>query len=157
MGSASQIYLVRHAKAGDRNAWTGDDAQRPLSHAGERQARAIGTRLAKRGVTVLYSSPYARCVGTLQPLAAELDTEVRVEQRLHEGTPFEQVLTLIAEVEDGAVLCSHGDVIGEVISALHRRGMEVDTPVEWRKASVWVLRRKRDRITRGKVWPPPST
>jgi 8-oxo-dGTP diphosphatase len=157
MGAASHIYLVRHAKAGDRSAWNGDDAERPLSHAGERQAKAIGARLAKRGATILYSSPYARCVGTLQPLAAELGTEVRVEQRLHEGTPFEQVLELIAEVEHGAVLCTHGDVIGEVIAALQRRGMELDTPLEWRKGSVWVLRRKRDRVTRGKVWPPPST
>ena len=157
MGASSQIYLVRHAKAGDRSAWEGDDSERPLSHAGERQAKAIGARLAKKGATALYSSPYARCVGTLQPLAAELGTEVRVEQRLHEGTPFEHVLELIAEVEHGAVLCSHGDVIGEVISALHRRGMVVDTPVEWRKGSVWVLRRTRDRVTRGKVWPPPST
>ncbi len=157
MGAASSIYLVRHAKAGDRAAWDGDDAGRPLSHAGQRQAKALAARLSKKGATVLYSSPYARCIETLEPLAAELGTDVHVEKRLGEGTAFEEVLELIADIEDGAVLCSHGDVIGDVISALHRRGMEVDTPVEWRKASVWVLRRKGDRVTRGKVWPPPQT
>jgi hypothetical protein len=34
--------------------------------------------------------------------------------------------------------------------------MEVQSPVDWRKATVWVLRRKGDRITKGKVWPPPT-
>ena len=155
MGAASQIFLVRHAKAGDRGAWQGDDADRPLSRAGERQAKAIATRLAGKRATVLYSSPYARCVGTLAPLAEELGTEVHVEQRLCEGSRFEDVLELIADIEDRGVLCTHGDVIADVISALHRRGMEIDTPLEWRKASVWVLRRKGDRVTRGKVWPPP--
>jgi hypothetical protein len=33
--------------------------------------------------------------------------------------------------------------------------MEIETPPNWGKASVWVLRRKGNRITRGKVWPPP--
>jgi 8-oxo-dGTP diphosphatase len=89
---------------------------------------------------------------TLEPLAQTLGTEV---QRLFEGEPFEGVLDLLAEVEDHAVLCSHGDVIPAVIQALVRRGMEVQTPPDWRKASVWVLRRKKGRITKGKVWPPP--
>ena len=54
------------------------------------------------------------------------------------------------------MLCSHGDVIPATIDALVRRGMEVQSSVDWRKATVWVLRRKGDRITKGKVWPPPS-
>jgi hypothetical protein len=34
--------------------------------------------------------------------------------------------------------------------------MEVQTAPDWRKGSIWVLRRKGDRITKGKVWPPPA-
>jgi 8-oxo-dGTP diphosphatase len=96
-----------------------------------------------------------RCIQTLEPLADLVGAEVQVESRLLEGEPFEPVLDLIAEVEDGAVLCSHGDIVPAVVQALHRRGMEVQTPVDWRKASVWVLRRKASRIIKGKVWPPP--
>ena len=66
------------------------------------------------------------------------------------------VLELLAHVDSGAVLCSHGDVIPATVEALVRRGMEVQSTVDWRKASVWVLRRKGERITKGKAWAPPS-
>lgn len=156
MSHSEVVYLVRHAKAGERRIWEGNDVSRPLSLSGERQAAAIGKRLAKREATTLYSSPYMRCIQTLEPLGKTLGTKVRKEQRLLEGEPFEGVLDLLAEVEAGAVLCSHGDIIPAVIQALVRRGMEVQTPPDWRKASIWVLKRKKGRITKGKVWPPPS-
>ncbi len=154
MSRADTVYLVRHAKAGERRVWTGDDTQRPLSHKGERQAKAIATRLKKKGATKLYSSSYVRCVQTLEPLGELLGQTVETDPRLFEDEPFEPVLEMLAEVPDGSVLCSHGDIVPAVIRALRRRGMEVDTPADWRKGSSWVLKRKGDRITRGKVWPP---
>lgn len=156
MGGPAVIYLVRHAKAGERRVWDGDDVDRPLSKTGRKQAKAVCRRLAAKGATAVYSSSYARCVETLEPLAKELSTEVTIDQRLYEGEPFEGVLDLLNEVEDGAVLCSHGDIVPAVVEALVRRGMEVQTPPDWRKASVWVLKRKKNRISRGKVWPPPG-
>ena len=156
MAAPSVVYFVRHAKAGERRAWTGDDIDRPLSKTGWRQSRAVAKRLAKHDASALHASPYVRCVQTLEPLGDLLDEKVQIEPRLLEGEPFEPVLDLIAEVDDGAVLCSHGDIIPVVIQALHRRGMEVQTPADWRKASVWVLRRKGSRVIKGKVWPPPT-
>jgi 8-oxo-dGTP diphosphatase len=113
-------------------------------------------RLAGRDASELYSSPYLRCIQTLEPLADALAQKVTVDERLREAEPFEGVVDLLAEVPDGAVLCSHGDLIPETIQALVRRGMEVQGPPDWRKATVWVLKRKGDHITKGKVWPPPS-
>jgi 8-oxo-dGTP diphosphatase len=156
MSAADVIYLVRHAKAGERRVWEGDDEARPLSKLGWKQSEAIAERLASKHVTSLYSSPYVRCMQTLEPLAERLDVEIEPERRLYEGEPFEPVLDLLGEVASGAVLCSHGDIIPAVIQALSRRGMEVETRPDWRKASIWVLKRKGDRITKGKVWPPPS-
>lgn len=155
MSRSEVVYLVRHAKAGERRIWDGNDESRPLSHRGNKQAEAIGKRLAKHGATALYSSSYVRCIETLEPLAKTTGNKVRSESRLFEGEPFEGVLDLLAEVEDRAVLCSHGDIIPAVVQALVRRGMEIETPPDWRKSSVWVLRRKKGRITTGKVWPPP--
>jgi broad specificity phosphatase PhoE len=155
MANSSTVFLVRHAKAGERRIWSGEDVDRPLSKKGWKQAAALGERLARHKATVLYSSSYLRCVQTLEPLAVDLGAEIRIDKRLIEGEPFEPALELVAGVEDGAVLCSHGDVIPAVIQALHRRGMEVQTPADWRKASVWVLRRSGSRVTQGKVWPPP--
>ena len=37
-----EIYLLRHADAGDPTAFRGDDAQRPLSDKGRRQASSMG-------------------------------------------------------------------------------------------------------------------
>ena len=156
MSDADVIYLVRHAKAGERRVWEGDDEARPLSKLGWRQSEAIAKRLAAKRVSSLYSSPYIRCIQTLQPLADRLGLEIRPDERLYEGAAFEPVLDLLGEVSTGAVLCSHGDIIPETIQALARRGMEVQTPPDWRKASIWVLRRKGERITKGKVWPPPT-
>ena len=104
----------------------------------------------------MLSSPFVRCVQTLEPLADRLGLTITIDTRLAEDMAFEDVLELIAKVDAGAVLCSHGDVIPATIEALVRRGMEVQTPADWRKASVWVLRRKGHRITKGKVWPPPT-
>jgi 8-oxo-dGTP diphosphatase len=157
MSNADVVYLVRHAKAGERRVWEGDDALRPLSKLGWRQAEAIAKRLASSGATTLHTSHYVRCVQTLEPLAKRLGTDIEIDPRLHEGEPFEPVLELLAEVDSGAVLCSHGDIIPAVIEALSRRGMEVQSSPDWRKGSIWVLKRKGDRITKGKVWPPPST
>jgi 8-oxo-dGTP diphosphatase len=152
---ADTIYLVRHAKAGERRLWTGDDVDRPLSNRGWRQSEAVGARLAKKGATALYSSAYIRCVQTLEPLGKLIGAEINIEPRLFEDEPFEPVLDLLGDVENGAVLCSHGDIIPATIQALHRRGMVVETPADWGKSSVWVLRRKGKKITKGKVWPAP--
>lgn len=156
MSRSAVIYLVRHAKAGERRIWDGEDIDRPLSKKGWKQANAIGRRLASKQVTSLHSSAYVRCTQTLEPLADALDLKIAVEKRLLEDEPFEPVLDLLREVPDGAVLCSHGDIIPAVIEALVRRGMQVETQPDWRKATVWVLRRKGDRITKGRVWPPPT-
>jgi 8-oxo-dGTP diphosphatase len=156
VSTSEVVYLVRHAKAGERRDWEADDERRPLSRKGWKQAEAIGVRLADRGATSCLSSPYVRCVQTLEPLAARLGTTVTIDGRLAEDHPFEPVLELLGEVSAGAELCSHGDVIPATIDALVRRGMEVQGPPDWRKATVWVLKRKGQRITKGKVWPPST-
>ena len=151
------IYLVRHAKAGDRASWSGSDAQRPLSKAGWKQAHRLGKRLASSGATALVSSPYVRCVQTLEPLAEHVRLPIGIDDRLTEGAAFEGALALLDEAADGVVLCSHGDVIPETIDALVRRGLDLRTPPDWRKASVWLLHRnKHGVITRAAVWSPPG-
>ncbi len=136
--------------------WEGDDLARPLSKAGWKQANAVCKRLAKKGATELVSSPYERCLQTLEPLAVTLGRVVRPDDRLLEEASFEGVLDLIGELPDGAVMCSHGDVIPATIQALVRRGMEVKTAPDWRKGTVWVLKVKDDRVISATVWPPPT-
>lgn len=148
------LYLVRHAKAGNRAEWQGDDRIRPLTPKGWRQAEAIAARLAPLRPTVLRSSTYVRCRQTLEPLGALVGLDVVDEPALVEGNPFEPVLHLLAALPDGAVLCSHGDVIPDTLAALERRGCRFDGPVEWRKGSVWTLERVGDDIVAAEMWLP---
>lgn len=148
------LYLVRHAKAGSRQKWEGDDRQRPLSKNGSRQAEGIADRLNDAGVRGLWSSPYLRCTATLQPLADRVGLPIKEDDRLAEGTPFEDVLTLMREAGDGAVLCTHGDVLPEVVQALIRRGSVLTTPPDWRKGSVWVF--DGDSFSTVRAEPPPA-
>lgn len=150
------LYLVRHAKAGERRGWNGNDVERPLSKKGWKQADLVGKRLSKLPATRLVSSPYVRCVQTLEPAGSRLGLDVDVDQRLCEDEPFEPVLDLIGELPDRSVMSSHGDIIPAVLAALERRGAEIRTPPDWRKASTWVLgRNKKGVIVHAKVWPPP--
>jgi 8-oxo-dGTP diphosphatase len=155
------LYMVRHAKAGSRSAFIGDDRLRPLSGPGRRQAKALAKRLAPTlkaaGVTTLYSSPYIRCIETLQPLAKAIGGFVEADERLGEGQSYVAVLDMLWSLPDGTALCSHGDVIPETIGALERRGCKFTSPPDWRKASVWVLQRnKHGEIVSADSWPPPD-
>jgi 8-oxo-dGTP diphosphatase len=155
------LYLVRHAKAGSRHDFKGNDRLRPLSSAGRRQADGLAARLTpllKPATTKTFlSSPYMRCIETLQPLAKAVGATVETDDRLAEGRSFVDVLDLIASLPDDSVLCSHGDVIPETIAALERRGIEFTSAPDWRKASVWVLGRDdRGEIVSAESWPPPD-
>ena len=152
----AKVYLVRHAKAGERRLWEGDDIDRPLSTKGRKQSQLLAKRLAALDVSTLHSSPYVRCTQTLEPLGDRLRRSIAIDPRLSEEMPFEPVLEMLAEVPAGAVLCSHGDVIPATIGALERRGVDLRTPPDWRKATVWVLKRnKHGEIVHATVWPPP--
>ena len=150
------LFLVRHAKAGKRKEWDGDDTLRPLDKIGRLQAEAIALRLMGKSPGDLYASRYLRCVQTLEPLAERLGTTVAVNDHLTEGADWRETIAWMTALGDGSVLCSHGDVIPDVISALERRGMDIAGDPDWRKATVWVLERNGGDFVKAKVWSPPS-
>jgi len=138
------VYLVRHAKAGDRATWTRADEIRPLTRAGLRQAQALVRLLKKAGVTRVASSPYTRCMQTVEPLAAAASLPVVPEAALAEGAALDASLALLATTEP-IVLCTHGDVMENVIGYLARRGVAGADPSMGAKGSTWVLRLKAQR------------
>jgi broad specificity phosphatase PhoE len=152
------LYLVRHAKAGSRSAWTEDDRLRPLSDNGWEQANALGQLLVRLSPSVLWASPYLRCVQTLEPLSELCGLPVVVEPRIEEDSPLEKSLAAIEDAPDNAVLCSHGDVIPDVVNGLFRRGMDMtDVPRALKKAGLFVLHRENGVFVRAEYWDPPTS
>jgi 8-oxo-dGTP diphosphatase len=134
------VYLVRHGSAGARNGNDPNDTQRHLDPKGWDQAENISRHLGTEPVRSIYSSPLPRCVETVTPLAVSLGTEVHLDGRLAEGSPLDAAWSLLEETgSDTVVLCSHGDVIPELIARSQRRGMRICEPTGFSKGSVWKL------------------
>ena len=136
------ISLVRHAKAGSRKAWSAPDIERPLDPKGRDQATAIDAALRDRPIARVVSSPALRCQQTVGPLVHHVGTALELHDALAEGSRVEPALALLDEcVAQGAdaVLCSHGDVIPQLLAALAARGVAMPSARECKKGSVWDL------------------
>jgi 8-oxo-dGTP diphosphatase len=159
--SGSYVHLVRHAKARDREAYLGRDSERPLSSAGRRQAKAIAASFGSSKSTpvgAVLSSPAARCMETVEPLAKARGMEVGARQWLGEGTPGASALEMMviaAAGLDNLVVCSHGDVIWDLLDHLVDQGVELDSPLSAPKASIWQLLVSDGEVRRGEFLPAP--
>jgi len=155
--SLTSLLLVRHAKAGDRENWDGDDDKRPLTAKGRAQAERLVTSLRMFGPTRVYAAPPLRCVDTVEPLAAAIGTEVQIEPLFSEDGYWEdpeaglaRLLEIVAE-PGVAVVCSQGGVIPDLIGMLTG---EEDPP--FRKASTWVLGFAGVEVVTSDYYPPPK-
>jgi phosphohistidine phosphatase SixA len=109
------LHLVRHAAAGDRDSWSGDDRARPLDELGRRQAAGIVELLTGRRLTRAVTSPYLRCIQTLEPLAQERRLPLEYRHELGDDASVSQARALVRELDGATVLCSHGDLIRELL------------------------------------------
>jgi 8-oxo-dGTP diphosphatase len=151
-----KLYVVRHADAGHRGGRDEPDEARPLTDRGKRQAEGLRTELAGAGITRVLASPFVRCVQTLVPLADELGLEVELDARLAEGQGPLGVLFLAKELRTtNAAVCSHGDVIPDLLDALQANGTRLKGELRWQKASTWVLTWEGDHLAKGRYLPPP--
>jgi 8-oxo-dGTP diphosphatase len=137
----STVYLVRHATALSRSAWTEPDHLRPLSDAGFRQARALSRHLGGVSFTRLLTSPFVRCVQTLEPLAEVEGSPLELVDWLAEGSGAGAALDHLLLMADGGAVaaCTHGDVVLDTLARLGAARVPLDGPVECGKGSTWAL------------------
>lgn len=151
------LFLLRHAAAGDRSKWSGVDAVRPINKKGKRQAAALADYLSGRGIERIYSSPFTRCVQTVEPLAEAIGAKVVEHDALAEGPDIDAAYGLADElVGYNAVLCSHGDVIPAVINRMMWAGLTLDSRFYCSKGSIWEIELDGGRFATGTYVPPPK-
>jgi 8-oxo-dGTP diphosphatase len=149
------VCLVRHAHAGDKHQWPGRDHDRPLSVPGHHEAHGLLTRLRDYRISRILTSPAVRCVETIEPLSQRRAVPIEVVDALRVDAPVERLRALVTDPGlETAVLCGHGEQIGELVRQLADGGLWGNEPLEWTKGSTWVLDTNQGRVVGARYLPP---
>jgi phosphohistidine phosphatase len=149
------LSFLRHADAGDPDAWSGPEAERPLSAEGRGQSGRLGRHLAAVGFTVdvLLTSPKVRAAQTATIVGDLVGVRPRVDERLAEGVTLAVVEQILAERGrlGSALLVGHdpdfSDLVNELCGASRlslRKGalarLTVSRPLAGARATLrWLL------------------
>lgn len=117
-----ELYLLRHAHAGDPMRWRGPDDRRPLSGKGRAQIQRLSKLLMSIGFApaAILTSPLQRALETAEPLAAALGMEAQVEGRLAEPLGLAELEAILADAGDprSAVLVGHDPDFSGLVASL---------------------------------------
>ena len=148
--------MVRHAKAGSRSHWSGDDRLRPLNKKGFKQAERLVSILEPFPISGIFSSPFLRCVQTAEPLARAHHIEVKETTSLAEGHGLKGAMQLMADPNlDHVVLSTHGDIVWELVEELVKRRVVKAGEGGFEKGSTWVVEVDDDSFMSARFIPAP--
>jgi phosphohistidine phosphatase SixA len=120
-GQRVELYLLRHADAGDPDAWDGPDAARPLSEKGKSQSERLASFLSghRFAPDAIVSSPKVRATQTAEPLAAAIGMGVDIDDSLAGGFDLAALGRLLdARPLDRPVLVGHDPDFSELVETL---------------------------------------
>jgi 8-oxo-dGTP pyrophosphatase MutT (NUDIX family)/phosphohistidine phosphatase SixA len=140
------VLLMRHGDAGEREAWQGNDDVRPLTAAGNRQAKVLRALLPLFGARRVHSASPLRCRQSVEGLATDLGVPTVIETRLSEDgyvadppAGLRRLLEIAAEPGGPAVVCSQGGVIPDLVRKLAETAGLEPLDATSRKGSFWAL------------------
>src|SRR3954451_7045151 len=117
-----ELYLLRHAHAGDPERWSGPDEARPLSSKGEAQSDRLGRFLAAVHFRpdAIASSPKLRARQTADIVARHLEVEGQIDERPGGGLDEWMLSGGVADLGDPTrpVLVSHDPDFSELVASL---------------------------------------
>jgi phosphohistidine phosphatase len=121
-----RLLLVRHAEAAPGKP----DELRTLTEQGERQAQALGARLAAQGVqpAVILTSPLTRARQTADALSRVLGAEVEIDERLAPGATPESVREAVEQRGETVVAVGHQPDVAWIATVLGRSSSAADFP-----------------------------
>ena len=116
------LHLLRHAHAGDPEAWSGPDSARPLSEKGQAQAERLGSFLADIAFTTggIITSPKVRAAQTAEIVARHLGVPVAEDERLAGSLDLEGIDALLTRAKDPErpILVGHDPDFSELLALL---------------------------------------
>ena len=123
------LHLLRHADAGDPEAWTRPDAERPLSDKGRKQSRRLAEHLSAVGfkADLFITSPKVRASETAEIVADPLKTKVAIDERLAGSLDVDVVEAILTDAGDPGrvVIVGHDPDFSELLSTLAGPGLEM--------------------------------
>jgi phosphohistidine phosphatase len=116
------LHLLRHADAGDPEAWEGPDASRPLSDKGRNQSKRLGKFLAGIGFSgePFITSPKLRAAQTAELAGGTLKVKIVEDERLAGELTLETIEAVLSDAGDPErpVLVGHDPDFSEVVAVL---------------------------------------
>jgi 8-oxo-(d)GTP phosphatase len=140
------VLLLRHASAGERLSSPGIDQFRRLDEAGRVVARQLVWALADREITRIVTSPLARCVESVVPLAESRRLVVEHRWELTPDATLDDLVTLLVDLPDTALACTHREAFEKLL------GWDVTCD----KGGAWVLERNGAELVPALYLAPPS-
>jgi 8-oxo-dGTP diphosphatase len=120
------LLVLRHAKARGRAHWPGDEADRPLTATGLRQAQSLVGLLACWQPQRLLSSPWVRCMQTLRPYLDHLDNLDHIDNPGNSGNLAEPERLAGLDSRDNLNQLTASRLEPEVLPLLSELGLQND-------------------------------
>jgi 8-oxo-(d)GTP phosphatase len=154
-----EVLLVRHGHAGSKERWQGDDRARPLSAKGYGQAEWLASVLIPLEPTAIVSSPYLRCLQTVEPTAAKLDLDISTSDQLvpDAGSGSVDYLERLGRSRRHqiVVVCTHGEIIGDALSTLaDRADLRLKPKPPGQKGGLWTIELRAGVLRQAHYTPP---
>ena len=106
-------------------------------------------------LTRVLSSPYLRCLQTMTPLAAAQGLKIEESDALAESQSTAAVKLVRSLAGENLVLCTHGDVIVEILVTLADEDrVDLGPSPRQAKGSVWALMGDNGSFSQAKYLPP---
>lgn len=127
-----------------------------MSKKGAEQAQELVTIFANYDISAVYSSPYLRCMQTVEPLARAHRLKVQAEPGLAEGRGLQPAFQFFENSTlDQVVLCTHGDILWELVEDLANRRVLPAFREDFAKGSTWVVEVKGGAPVKARHIPAP--
>ncbi len=134
-----RLYFMRHAQALTRADWGGEEAARPLTDKGRKQAEGAAAGLAtlRPGIGVIVASPYARAYETAVIVGRVTGLPVESADDLTPGFSLPQLDHALAlrPTVDAPLFVGHEPDLSQLIRTLVARPGEPAPQIEMAKAA----------------------